>query len=375
MRLGIDVRYLSHGLMGGVHTYVAHLLPALLEQSGGQTVFLYADTKRPFELAALPENVTVRRLPYHNGLSSVAHDWVTISKAMAADGVEVAHFPANYGFAPRGARTILTVHDEINLLPLTEIIRGHRKDPRTIGMMTYLHLCTTLAVQRAHLLITVSDYARRQIARYSRFPADKIVPVYHAPTPDLGRITDPAQLAAVRARLGVPEKFVLADGIKNPGVIIRAWPRLPEAVRAERRIVFFSRRPDPPGVIHDAVRAGWAQLLIRPSRADLIALYSQAEAFIFPSWIEGFGIPILEAMTCGAPVMASTSGSIPEVAGGAARLMGAEDDVALSEHLRAVLTDPAEADRLRTLGFARAAQFSWTTTARQIWECYQAVLA
>lgn len=370
MRLGIDARYLSHGLVGGVHTYVAHLLPALFAQAAGQEIFLYADTKCPLDIAP-PANVIVRYLPYRNGLSSFVHDWKTLRAAMAADRITVAHFPANYGFGPRGARTLITVHDEINLLPLMEIWRGHRKDPRTVTMMTYLHFSTRAAVQKAHQLITVSEYARQQIVRVSGFPLEKIAPVYHAPTPDLRRVTDPAALAEVRARLNAPERFVLADGIKNPGVLVRAWARLPEAVRSGRHIVFFSRRPDPPAVIHEAVRAGWARLLIRPARADLIALYSQAEAFVFPSWIEGFGIPLLEAMTCGAPVIASTAGSIPEVAGGAALLMDAEDDATLAVHLTRVLTDAAEAERLRQLGFARAAQFSWAKTAEQIWAIYR----
>lgn len=370
MRIGIDVRYLSHGLVGGVHTYVRHLVPALLEQAAAHTVFLYADAKRPFELETLPDFVTLRTLPYRNGVSSVQNDLWTLRAWMARDRLDVAHFPANYGFGPAGARTVITLHDEINVMPWWEIVRGHRKDPGTLAMMTYLHACSTAAVRRAHLLITVSEYARRQIARYSRFPADRIVPVHHAPTPDLRRVTEAAQLAEVRARLQVPERFVLADGIKNPGVLVRAWRRLPEALRAGRQIVFFSRRPDPPAVIQEAVAAGHARLLIRPERADLIALYSQAEAFVFPSWIEGFGLPLLEAMTCGAPIIASTRGAIPEVAGEAALLMDAEDDGALAEHLARVLGTPAEAERLRQAGFARAAQFSWANTARRILDAY-----
>ncbi len=374
MRLGIDVRYLSHGLVGGVHTYLRHFVPALLAQTGAHSVFLYADAKRPFELTDLPAHVTVRVLPYRNGLSSFQNDLWTLRAWMARDQLDVAHFPANYGFAPPGARSVITLHDEINVMPWWEIVKGHRKDARTVGMMTYLHACSTAAVRRAHLLVTVSEYARQQIARYSGFAVDRIVAVHHAPTPDLRRVTDPARLAEVRARLAVPERFVLADGIKNPGVLVRAWRRLPEALRAGRQMVFFSRRPDPPAVIHEAVAAGQARLLIRPSREDLIALYSQTEVFVFPSWIEGFGLPILEAMTCGAPVIASTRGSIPEVAGGAALLMDAEDDAALAAHLTRLLPDPAEADRLRALGFARAAQFDWGKTAGRLLESYHQAL-
>jgi glycosyltransferase involved in cell wall biosynthesis len=375
VRLGIDVRYLSHGLMGGVYTYLANLLPALLDQAAGHQVFLYADTKCPLTLAHTPVGVMVRSLPYRNGLSSVRHDWISLREAMTADRVEVAHFPANYGFGPAGARTVITVHDEINVMPWLQILRGHRKDPRTVVMMTYLHLSTVAAVKRASRLITVSEYARQQIARYSGFDAAKIVAIPHAPTPDLRRITEPAFLSDVRQRLGVPEKFVLADGIKNPGTLVRAWGRLPESLRAQRQIVFFSRRPDPPKVVFEAEQAGCARVLIRPARADLIALYSQAEAFAFPSWIEGFGIPILEAMTCGAPVIASTAGAIPEVAGGAARLMAADDAEALAAHLARVLDNPEETERLRQLGFARAATFSWARTAQRVWESYREALA
>ena len=104
---------------------------------------------------------------------------------------------------------------------------------------------------------------------------------------------------------------------------------------------------------------------------DLIALYSMAEAFAFPSWIEGFGIPLLEAMICGAPVIASDRGAIPEVVGDAGLLADAEDAAAFARHLSVVLGAPEQAQRLRARGFARAAQFSWPITAQQILRAYQ----
>ncbi|HEU4324008.1 MAG TPA: glycosyltransferase family 1 protein [Roseiflexaceae bacterium] len=371
MRIGIDVRYLSHGLVGGVHTYIAHFVPALIAQTAGRhELFLYADAKRPFELRDLPPHVAVRILPWRGPLSSIYHD-LTLGRAMARDGIEVAHFPANYGFGPRGAKTVVTLHDAINILPLPEIIRGHPKNPRTVGMMTYLHLCSTAALRRADLLLTVSEHAGREIARHSGFDPRRIVAVPHAPTPDLRRVTDPQTLAAVRARHGIDGPFVLADALKNPAVLVRAWRALPAELRAGRRIVFFSRRPDPLPIVREAAEQGIALLLLRPPREDLIALYSSAEAFVFPSWIEGFGIPILEAMTCGAPVIASDRGAIPEVTGDAALLADAEDAAGFATHLARVLGQPAEAQRLRERGFARAALFSWDQTAQCILECYE----
>ncbi|NOK63607.1 MAG: glycosyltransferase family 1 protein [Chloroflexi bacterium AL-W] len=374
MRIGIDVRYLSHGLVGGVHTYIAHFVPALIDLAEQHHIFLYADTKRPFELQNLPNHVAIRYLPWHNPLSSVQHD-LFMQRQLTQDRLDVMHYPANYGFAPSQTKTVITLHDAINVMPLHEIIRGHPKNPRTIALMSYLHYCTVAAIRHADLLLTVSAHARREIIHYSTFASDRIVPVPHAPTPDLQRIIDSKILSQVRQRHHISTSFVLADALKNPAVLVRAWRQLSETIRANQRIVFFARRPDVLPIIHEAVNAGHAQLLIRPSRADLIALYSMAEAFVFPSWIEGFGIPILEAMTCGAPVIASDRGALPEVVGDAGLLIDAEDDIQLARHLTRVLDTPAISQQLREQGFVRAAQFSWRNTAQSILDSYKRVVS
>lgn len=369
MRIGIDVRYLSHGLVGGVHTYVAHFVPALIELAANHHVFLYADTKRPFELPRLPDHVAVRRLPYRNALSSIQHD-LFMRRVMQQDRLDVVHFPTNYGFGPAGVPAVITLHDAINVLPLREIIRGHQKNARTVAMMTYLHTLTTSAVRRATMLLTVSAHAAREIVRHSGFDPARVVAVPHAPTPDLRRVEDHVQLDNVRQQYGIGRQFVLADALKNPATLVRAWRRLPTELRERFQIVFFARHADVLPVVHTAVAEGVAQLLVRPSRADLIALYSLAEAFVFPSWIEGFGIPVLEAMTCGAPVIASDRGSIPEVAGDAALLADAEDDTTFARHLERVLCTPSVAADLRERGYGRASQFTWRGTAQQILASY-----
>ncbi len=369
MRIGIDVRDLSHGLIGGVHTYVAHFVPALIDLADDHEIYLYTDTKRPFELQSWPDHVTVRFLPWRSPLSKVYQD-LFMQRQMANDRLDVVHFPANYGFGPRGARTVITLHDAINILPLREIIRGHPKNLRTVMMMTYLHYMTLASLRRADLLLTVSVHAQHEIARYSGFNVERIIPVPHAPTPDLRRIEDEAVLPAVRQRYALTHPFVLADALKNPSALIRAWRLLPVELRQSRQIVFFSRQPTPLPVVHEAVASGEALLLVRPPREDLIALYSMADAFVFPSWIEGFGIPVLEAMVCGAPVIASDRGSIPEVAGDAALLADAEDAATLAKHIALVLQSPAETHKLRERGYARAAQFSWRITGQRILESY-----
>jgi glycosyltransferase involved in cell wall biosynthesis len=374
MRIGMDVRYLSHGLVGGIHTYLENFVPALIGANGEHEYFLYADTKRPFELQSLPKHVTLRLLPYQNPLSTATHD-LFMWREMARDKLDVAHFTASYGFGPAGTRTVITLQDEINILPMTEIVRGHAKRLRTVTMMTYLHFCTHAALRRADMVITVSEYSKRRIARYSSLDPDRIVPVPHACPRDIKRIQDAAQLDDVRQRLGLTRPFVLAEAFKNPGVLVRAWKLLPDAARKNREIIFFSRSENVLPVVHEAIAANMARLLVRPARRDLSALYSLADVFVFPSWIEGFGIPLLEAMTCGAPVIASDRGSIPEVAADAAMLMDAEDHQKLADYIRRLFEHPAERDHWQKLGLARAAQFAWPDIAQRALGVYQTAMS
>jgi glycosyltransferase involved in cell wall biosynthesis len=369
MRIGIDVRYLSHGLMGGVHTYVANFVPALIELAHEHEIFLYADTKRPFELARWPDYVTVRYLPWRSGLSSVYHD-LFMRRQVERDRIDVIHYPANYGFGPPAAATVITLHDALTIMPLRTVMRRLPKTPRIVAMTIYLHCCSVAALRSASLLLTVSGHAKEEIARYGRFERGRIVPIPHAPTADLRRIEDQRALDEARERLGLARPFVLADGLKNPAVLVRAWRQLPPALREPRQIVFFARRPQVLPIVGEAVASGEAKLLIQPTRADLMMLYSMAEAFVFPSWIEGFGIPLIEAMVCGAPVIASDRGAIPEVVADAGLLADAEDAEGFARHLAAVLGEPRHARHLRERGFARAAQFSWRRTAQSILDSY-----
>jgi glycosyltransferase involved in cell wall biosynthesis len=124
-------------------------------------------------------------------------------------------------------------------------------------------------------------------------------------------------------------------------------------------------------VVFEGIEAGYVKLLVRPSDADVLALYSMADAFVFPSWYEGLGLPLLEAMHCGAPVIASDRGSIPEVAGPAALIADVDDIDQFAAYIQRVLTDKTEAERLRQLGYAHAAQFTWDKTAQRVLEIYE----
>jgi glycosyltransferase involved in cell wall biosynthesis len=373
MRIGIDARYLSHGLVGGVHHYVAQLVPTLARLAPGDDFYLYADRRRPFELSDLPANVAIRFLPWDGPLSSLRND-MNLARWMAKDQLDIAHFPANYGFAPPHVQKVVTLHDAINLLPLREIIRGHMKKTRTILLMTYLHFATRASLSGVAMVLTVSQDAAARIMRLYPLSTEKIRVVPHGVDRGWTRVDDEARLAEVKARLGLTRPFVLADALKNPDAVLRAWSLVAAELRATYEIVFFSRLNEAAPVLKAALRNGQARLVTQPSRDDLNAMFSLAQALIFPSWIEGFGLPVLEAMACGTPVIASDRGSIPEVTGDAALLSDVNDPNALAEHICQVLTSPGTARQLRLRGQARASLFTWERAAQATLASYAAAV-
>jgi glycosyltransferase involved in cell wall biosynthesis len=371
MRIGFDARYLSHGLLGGIHTHVSELLPALLEAGRTHEFVIYIDAKRPFE-HQLPAGVDVHVLPWHSELSTAVNDW-RLPAIMGRHRLDVVHYPANHGVGPTRAATILTVHDALNLLPVRTILQSAHSvwSLRRQAQSLYLSHWTRRSVRRADAIVTISAHARDEILRYGQCDAGRLHVVPPGPPQGWVRVTDPTVLSDVRTRFSLPCRFVLADALKNPATVVDAWRRLPETVRAGRQIVFFARQPDLLPIVGDAVRAGEARVLHRPSRSDLAALYSIADAFLFPSWIEGFGLPLLEAMACGTPVVASTRGSIPEVAAGAALLADPDDSAAFAGQVQRVLVDPSVAERLRNLGLRRVRDFSWQHTASRLLDIYE----
>lgn len=220
-------------------------------------------------------------------------------------------------------------------------------------MMSYLHVCTRASIRRARLILTVSRHAALEIGRHAGIELDRIIAIHHAPTPDLQTKIDRARLDEVRTRFGLEGSFILADALKNPCVLVRAWRTLPGELRTNRQTLFFALHSGVFPIVHDAVNQGDARLSVNPERADLIALYHLADLFVFPSWIEGFGFPLLEAITCGTPVIASNRGAIPEVVG---------DD--------GLLANPGLAEQLRRRGLARSAEFSWAKSVEQISRCH-----
>lgn len=333
--------------------------------------FYYADTKAPLELHDLPANVTVRRMPWRSRLSTLVNDR-RIATWMERDILDVAHFPANYG--PTGPfKLVVTVHDALNLFSLREHFRGFGRSPEKIAMMAYLGWRTRRALRTADRVITVSNHAREEILSRSACPANRIAVVPEAADPAFGPLPQ-GRLEQLRVKWQVRGPAILADAVKNSACIIEAWERLPACLRADAQLLFFSREPLPRPAIRAALSANAGVRFIKqPTTEDLVELMNLAVAFVFPSFYEGFGLPLVEAMSCGTPIIASTRGAIPEVVGGAALLFDLEDVDRLVCHLRSVLTDAKLRRRLRAASLQRASVFSWRRAAAETLAIYRHV--
>jgi glycosyltransferase involved in cell wall biosynthesis len=373
MRIGLDVRYISHALTGGVRSYVYHLARELPRCAPECEFFFYADAKAPFELKDLPGNVALRVLPWRNPLSSVRNDFV-IGRWMEKDHVDLAHYPANYG--PRvNVPVVLTLHDTLNLFPMSQHLRGFGRRPRQVALMLYLGRMTRATMSWASHVITVSEHARQDIAARGQYQLDRITAIHEAASDSFSRITDQRLLERARRRFDLRPQIVLADGIKNPAAVIDAYSRLPEALRCSTQLVFFSREAVPRLAVAAALEKWDVRFIPQPSTEDLVSLMNLASVFAFPSWYEGFGIPLVEAMQCGTPIVCSSRGSIPEIVGEAGLVFDLEDPARFVAHLQSLLENQRLRSELGDRALSRSKCFSWRRSALQTLQVYRQVVS
>ncbi len=275
-------------------------------------------------------------------------------------GVDLLHCTGFDAPLWRPLPTVLTVHDLIGQL-----------FPENLPPVARWYWLRWLpwSVRLARQIIADSEHTRRDIVRLLGLPPERITVV---PLAADRRFTPapPAAVAELRARLGLPDIMALYVGTLEPrkglDTLVAAWAELASELPDARLVLggkpgWYIARLD-----EQIQRLGLAkrvQLLGYVADADLPTLYSAATVFAFPSRYEGFGLPPLEAMACGAPVITSDSSSLPEVVGDAGRCVAVDDAPALAAALRDVLASPALQAELRRRGLARAAEFTWQRTA------------
>lgn len=230
------------------------------------------------------------------------------------------------------------------------------------------------SIRRASAVVAVSENTKRDIIKFYGTPDEKISVVPPAIDHEHFRPRSEEEIVAVRKKYGLPENYVLYTGTleprKNVVGILDAYRQLPEELREKHALVLAGGK----GWRDDAIQNHLGELkqkhqIFLPGYiddTDLPALYSGASAFVFPTFYEGFGIPPLEAMACGVPVVTSGNSSLPEVIGEAGLTADPHDPAQIGAQVQKVLTDPSLANQLKESGLARAKEFTWDSSAREI---------
>jgi alpha-1,3-rhamnosyl/mannosyltransferase len=292
--------------------------------------------------------------------------------ALKAHGDFLYHSP-NYYLPPFSGRSVATFHD---LSPFTW---PHCHAPQ---LVRYLQKELLITLGRADALITDSQYTRRELAEYFSWPIERIhavplasSPEFHPRSPQLLRDT----LARHGLEAGGYSLFVgTIEPRKNIDTLLDAYGRLPLSVRVRWPLILTGYHGWRNDAIHQrletARREGWARYLGFVPGDDLPLLFAGARLFTFPSLYEGFGLPVLEAMSSGVPVVCSNTSSLPEVAGTAALMCEALDVDTLTGLLQKGLEDESWRVSAVEQGLRHAAEFSWERCALETLQVYQKVL-
>ena len=332
----------------GIGRYVRALLPRLVALRPGLRLVLFVKRARDVE----PVQLLLAELPAMRGRVEVRP-----VREMSRFRADVFWYPWNTASpTPATGAVVATMHD---IVPIAH------PDPRWRGWQKNLRWRRRYGATatRATLIIADSQFTADEIHRMLAVPYERMRVVLLAA--DDFAIPPAADDVAALEKLGVRAPYVLAVGAadrrKNLALLERAMPPVVAKHPALTLVLAGPRRDDQP----DAPPAPWRKTLGFVTENELAALYRGASVLVMPSTYEGFGLPVLEAMRLGTPVISARSSSLPEVGGDAALWVDAADDADLARKIDLVVSDPRVGAKLRAASLARAACFSWDATARQ----------
>jgi glycosyltransferase involved in cell wall biosynthesis len=362
--LSLAESYRSAGITWHIYNLLCHLPEA--DPHIEYTVFL---SERRY-VAAPGVRLQVSRLPTHQPWARIVWEQMAQPWAVRRAGVDLIHEPAFVGPLASGCPFVITIHD----LSFLFYPQGFRVLNRL-----YLRLFTRYSVQRARRIVAVSESTKRDLVQHYGMSPARIDVVYNGIDSSF-RPLPAARVAAFKAERGLPDRFILFVGTleprKNVVRLIESFARLP---KGRPPLMLVGGR----GWLCDGIFARIEALSLTDEihvvgyvpAEDLCFWYNAADLFVYPSLYEGFGLPPLEAMACGTPVVASTTSSLPEVVGQAGLLVDPTDTEALAAAMEQVLTSVEMREKMRVAGLAQAQGFSWQQTARRTVDSYRQALA
>jgi glycosyltransferase involved in cell wall biosynthesis len=362
MRIIVDLRSVHPGLTG-IGRYAQNLALSL-ETLDGHISLLGITSESGMEF--LRGTIQSPLIP----VPTLDRRWdeVGLPELLRREKADVYHTPLFVLPCIRTCISITTIHD---VIPLS------RPDLSAPGFTTFFHANLKNALRRATHLVTVSEFSRKDCLKHCDIPPDRITAVQEPVSPHFGP-RKPEESARILEGWGLTAGFILSVGAldrrKNIGGLLEAYRLLREEVpEAPLLAIVGASSGDAFDLDLEVGKRGLTEhvrALGRVSDEVLAHLYSAAEAFAFPSLYEGFGLPVLEAMASGTPVIASASTSLPEVVGDAAILVDPENPREIKDALARILKDSALRASLVKKGFARASQFSLKRHGEHLYDLY-----
>jgi glycosyltransferase involved in cell wall biosynthesis len=376
MRIAIDIRRLYEF---GLATYLRNVVRTLARVDTANEYYLLGNPVRFEQLGELPQNFHLMALQ-HPERTFANH--LEMQRTLATNQVDLVHVP-NPFWRPLFTRApyVLTVHDLLDYMYRERTSNGVRRAFHTT--------MTRYVLRRASRIFAVSNFTKRDIARLFDVKSSKIEVVYNALDESFQRgHASPEEQEMVRGRYQIDSPFLLYAGRisphKNVARLIEAFAALKsrldkEDIFPDLKLIIIgdevSRNPD----IRRAVVRGGMQYDVRflgyvPIEV-LRIFFDMAKLFVFPSLYEGFGLPPLEAMAHGTPVVCSNTSALPEVVGEAALLVNPENIFEISRAMHRLLTDQPMRERMKAAGLEQAQRYSWEASVRRMVEVYAEVVA
>ncbi|MCL4458725.1 MAG: glycosyltransferase family 4 protein [Chloroflexi bacterium] len=358
MHIGIDASRARRRQRTGTETYSLRLIQELL-RLGRHRYTLYFDRPPASGLFPPRQNLQIRVIPFPRLWTHLRLSW-----EMIAHSPDLLFVPAHVIPLYHPKRTVVTLHDLGYL---------YYREAHPFLNWCYLHLSTYYSARVATSVIVDSEVTKEDLIKWYRIEPQKISVVYLAPAEAFRPVTDVTLLENIKSRYGIRGDYLLYVGTlqprKNVAGLLEAFAILKREMRLEHTLVIAGK----PGWSAETV---WQKVKDLDLEArvcftgyvaddDLPSLFSAATLFVLPSLYEGFGLPAVEAMACGTPVVASNASSLPEVIGEAGILIDPHDPLALAEAMARVVNDAALRAELKQHGLERAKFFSWQRCAEE----------
>lgn len=365
MRIGIDLLFLVAGKGGGIERHARELLGGL-QRLGGEheyVLFTSRDCRATFPLSQnvteVASHVSAKFRP-----AKIVWEQSVLPVQLARHGIDVLLSPANIAPLAHRCPSAVIIHD---LIPF------FRPEVFTFIERTAMRVLFRMSALRSNTVITVSESSRRDIIELLGVAPERVVVIPGGCDPRFQPVPLTDETRAQLREVGIPERYLLyvaaSRSYKNVDGLIRAFKLLKErhaiphalvltglADRAQHDLVALVGDL---GLERDVVFSGFLDDRLLP------LVYSAADVLVYPSFYEGFGLPVIEAMACGTPVAASNRTSLPEAVGDAGLLFDPDDIEDMAATIRRIVDDPALRAQLVAKGLVHASRFSWDQTAKR----------